>query len=74
MGKIDPSNQKELYRFAERYIDDNMIPGDKRMKSIRDATYAYVLGGNLRQYAVQMTQFPTVIVPEMLKFGSVGDV
>lgn len=72
LGQIDQRDQRELFRFGQQYIDDNMKGGDKALQKIRDLTYSYALGFNPKQWAVQFTQIPTVVFPEMLEHGTVG--
>ena len=74
LGEINPREKPEMFKFASQYIDDNMRPGDKSIRAVRDLAYTYALGGQLRQWPVQLTQFPTVVVPELLKFGTPGQV
>lgn len=69
LGQIDPE-KKELIKFAKQYIDDNMTPGDQRLKAVRDWTYAYGLGLSIKNWPLQLTQFATSVFPEGLKYVS----
>jgi hypothetical protein len=74
LAQLDPRKQPELYNFTERYIRDNLTPGDKRLQQLRDWTYTYSLGFSPKQGALQLTQFPTVVIPELLKYGTFSEV
>ncbi|HJX10566.1 MAG TPA: PLxRFG domain-containing protein, partial [Candidatus Binatia bacterium] len=68
LGQIDPRQKPELFKFSQRYIDENLMPGNRNISKVMNATYTYYMAGSVKQYPLQFSQLATVVYPRLTAF------